>query len=205
MPAVTPEPVIRLIEAFAQLPGIGPKTASRLTFYLLRRPAEQAEVLADALRDLKQKIVFCSECSNITEANPCVVCQDEGRDRSIVCVVEEPLDVLAIDRTGEYRGLYHVLHGAISPVEGIGPDELRINELMGRLKEAGLKGQPVQEVLLATNPNLEGEATAMYLARLIQPLGIRVTRLARGLPVGGDLEYADAVTLSRALEGRREM
>lgn len=205
MPAVTPEPVTRLIEAFSQLPGIGPKTASRLTFYLLRRPAEQSEILAGALRDLKQKIVFCSDCYNITETNPCAVCQDEGRDRSIICVVEEPLDVLAIDRTGEYRGLYHVLHGSISPVEGIGPDELRINELMGRLKEAGLKGDPVLEVLLATNPNLEGEATAMYLARLIQPLGIRVTRLARGLPVGGDLEYADAVTLSRALEGRREM
>jgi recombination protein RecR len=205
MPAVTPEPVTRLIEAFSQLPGIGPKTASRLTFYLLRRPAEQAEALAGAIRDLKQKIVFCSDCFNITEMNPCAVCQDEGRDRSIICVVEEPLDVLAIDRTGEYRGLYHVLHGAISPVEGIGPDELRINELMERLKEAGLKGDPVREVLLATNPNLEGEATAMYLARLIQPLGIRVTRLARGLPVGGDLEYADAVTLSRALEGRREM
>jgi recombination protein RecR len=200
MPAVTPEPVTKLIEAFAQLPGIGPKTASRLTFYLLRRPAEQAEGLADALRDLKQKTVFCSICFNITEQSPCTVCQDESRDRSIVCVVEEPLDVLAIDRTGEYKGLYHVLHGAISPVEGIGPDELRINELLARLKT-----EPIREVLLATNPNLEGEATAMYLARLIQPLGVRVTRLARGLPVGGDLEYADAVTLGRALEGRREM
>jgi recombination protein RecR len=205
MAAVTPEPVTRLIESFAQLPGIGPKTASRLTFYLLRRPAEQAEALADALRDLKQTIVFCSTCHNITEESPCTVCRDEGRDRSIICVVEEPLDVLAIDRTGEYRGLYHVLHGAISPVEGIGPDELRINELVGRIKDAGLQGAPVHEVLLATNPNLEGEATAMYLARLIQPLGVRVTRLARGLPVGGDLEYADAVTLSRALEGRLEM
>jgi len=200
MAAVTPEPVVRLIEAFAQLPGIGPKTASRLTFYLLRRPAEQAETLADALRDLKQKIVFCSVCYNITEQDPCTVCRDEARDRSIICVVEEPLDVVAIDRTGEYRGLYHVLHGAISPVEGIGPDELRINELLARLKD-----EPAQEVLLATNPNLEGEATAMYLARLLQPLGVRVTRLARGLPVGGDLEYADAVTLGRALEGRREM
>lgn len=200
MAAVTPGPVTRLIEAFAQLPGIGPKTASRLTFYLLRRPAEQAETLADALRDLKQRIVFCSVCYNITEVSPCTVCSDEGRDRSIVCVVEEPLDVVAIDRTGEYRGLYHVLHGAISPVEGIGPDELRINELLARIK-----AHPVQEVLLATNPNLEGEATAMYLARLLQPLGVRVTRLARGLPVGGDLEYADAVTLGRALEGRREM
>ncbi|MCL7452801.1 MAG: recombination mediator RecR [Anaerolineae bacterium] len=200
MAAVTPEPVTRLIEAFAQLPGIGPKTASRLTFYLLRRPAEQTEALAEALRDLKERIIFCQKCFNITEESPCRICQDEGRERGIVCVVEEPLDVLAIDRTGEYRGLYHVLHGAISPVEGIGPDELRINELMARLKE-----EPVQEVLLATNPNLEGEATAMYLARLIQPMGIRVTRLARGLPIGGDLEYADAVTLSRALEGRQEM
>ena len=200
MAAVAPKSVTRLIEAFAQLPGIGPKTASRLTFYLIRRPAEQAEALADALRDLKQKTLFCSICFNITETDPCVICQDEGRDRSIICVVEEPLDVLAIERTGEYRGLYHVLHGAISPVEGIGPDELRINELLTRLK-----AQPVREVLLATNPNLEGEATAMYLARLIQPLGVRVTRLARGLPVGGDLEYADSVTLGRALQGRREM
>ena len=200
MAAVTPEPVTRLIEAFAQLPGIGPKTASRLTFYLLRRLAEQAEALAEALRDLKQKTVFCGKCFNITETSPCTVCRDDGRDRSIICVVEEPLDVLAIDRTGEFRGLYHVLHGSISPVDGIGPDELRIGELMARLE-----GEPVQEVLLATNPNLEGEATAMYLARLIQPHGARVTRLARGLPVGGDLEYADSVTLGRALEGRQEM
>jgi recombination protein RecR len=200
MAAVTPEPVTRLIEAFAQLPGIGPKTASRLTFYLLRRPAEQTEGLAEALRDLKQRIVFCQSCFNITETSPCAICQDEGRDRAVLCVVEEPLDVLAIERTGEFKGLYHVLHGAISPVEGIGPDELRINELLARLK-AG----EIREVLLATNPNLEGEATAMYLARQIQPLGVRVTRLARGLPVGGDLEYADAVTLSRALEGRQEM
>ena len=200
MAAVTPEPVTRLIDAFAQLPGIGPKTASRLTFYLLRRPAEQTDALADALRDLKERIIFCQQCLNITEQSPCKICQDEGRERGVICVVEEPLDVLAIERTGEYRGLYHVLHGAISPVEGIGPDELRINELMARLR-----AEAIQEILLATNPNLEGEATAMYLARLIQPMGIRVTRLARGLPVGGDLEYADAVTLSRALEGRQEM
>ena len=200
MAAVTPEPVTRLIEAFSQLPGIGPKTASRLTFYLLRRPSEQAASLADALRDLKERIVYCQACYNITEQSPCAVCQDEARDRSLVCVVEEPLDVLAIERTGEYKGLYHVLHGAISPVDGIGPDELRIDELMRRLND-----QPVREVLIATNPNLEGEATAMYLARLLQARGVRVTRLARGLPVGGDLEYADAVTLSRALEGRQEM
>ncbi|MGD9144410.1 MAG: recombination mediator RecR [Anaerolineae bacterium] len=205
MAAVTPEPVTQLIEAFAQLPGIGPKTASRLTFYLLRRPADDSETLAKALSDLKQKIVFCSTCFNITEESPCAICRDEGRDRSIICVVEEPLDVVAIDRTGGYRGLYHVLHGAISPVEGIGPDELRINELLARLKEAGPEAEPVEEVLLATNPNLEGEATGMYLARLLQPTGVRVTRLARGLPVGGDLEYADAVTLGRALEGRSEM
>lgn len=200
MPAVTPEPVTRLIEAFAQLPGIGPKSASRLTFYLLRRPAEQSQALADALRDLKQRTVFCGLCFNITESSPCPLCRDESRDRTILCVVEEPLDALAIERTGEYRGLYHVLHGALSPVEGIGPEELRINELLVRLKQA-----PAREVLLATNPNLEGEATAMYLARLIQPLGIRVTRLARGLPVGGDLEYADVVTLSRALQGRQDI
>lgn len=200
MPSVIPEPVTRLIEAFAQLPGIGPKTASRLTFYLLRRPAEQTQALADALLDLKEKTTFCSVCFNITDKSPCAVCRDESRDRTILCVVEEPLDVLALERTGEYRGLYHVLHGAISPVEGIGPDELRVDELMARLRR-----EPVKEVLLATNPNLEGEATAMYLARLIQPLGVRLTRLARGLPVGGDLEYADAVTLGRALQGRQEL
>ncbi len=194
------EPVAKLIDEFSRLPGIGPKTASRLTFYLLRAPKEQALALADALRELKERTIFCSICFNITEASPCPICRDEGRDRSIICVVEEPLDVLAIERTREYKGLYHVLHGAISPVEGIGPDELKIRELLERLK-----AEPVEEVLLATNPNLEGEATAMYLARLIAPLGLRVTRLARGLPVGGDLEYADEVTLTRALEGRREM
>ena len=200
MATVTPEPVTRLIEAFSQLPGIGPKTASRLTFYLLRRPAEQALALSEALKELKQKVVFCTSCFNITEASPCAVCSDEGRDQTTICAVEEPLDVLAIERTGEYRGLYHVLHGALSPVEGIGPDELRINELVARVKTGA-----VREVLLATNPNLEGEATAMYIARLLQPLNVRVTRLARGLPVGGDLEYADAITLSRALQGRQEM
>jgi recombination protein RecR len=199
MASTIPEPVTRLIEAFSQLPGIGPKTASRLTFYLLRRPAEQADLLADAIQNLKA-ITFCPVCHNITVESPCVVCQDETRDRSIVCVVEEPLDVLAIDRTGEYKGLYHVLHGAISPVEGIGPEDLRIEELIDRVNV-----REVHEVLIATNPNLEGEATAMYLARLLQPKGIRVTRLARGLPIGGDLEYADAITLARALEGRSEM
>jgi recombination protein RecR len=197
---VAPEPVARLIEEFRRLPGIGPKTASRLTFFLLRAPAEQAESLAEALRQMRERIIFCSTCFNITEENPCPICQDEGRDRSLICVVEEPLDVLAIERTREYKGLYHVLHGAISPMEGIGPEDLRIRELLNRLR-----GGSMEEVILATNPSLEGEATAMYLHRQLVPLNVRVTRLARGLPVGGDLEYADEITLARALEGRREM
>jgi recombination protein RecR len=195
---MTAEPVARLIEEFNKLPGIGPKTAQRLTFHLLRMPAEEARGLADAIVEVKERIGFCSTCFNITESDPCWVCRG-ARDRSMICVVEEPLDVLALERTGHYKGLYHVLHGAISPMEGIGPEELRIRELIGRL------GEGVQEVILATNPNLEGEATAMYLTKLLSPLGPRVTRLARGLPVGGDLEYADEVTLTRALEGRREL
>jgi recombination protein RecR len=197
----TPRAVTRLIEEFHRLPGIGPKTAQRLTFYLLRAPKDQAQSLAEALVQLKERIVTCAICSNIAEENPCAICRDDSRDRSIVCVVEEPLDVLALERTREYHGLYHVLHGAISPVEGIGPEDLRIQELLNRLQHGGA----VKEIVLATNPNLEGEATAMYLERLIKPLGIKMTRLARGLPVGGDLEYADEVTLTRALEGRREV
>ncbi|MCS7219742.1 MAG: recombination mediator RecR [Anaerolineae bacterium] len=193
-------PVSRLIEAFSRLPGIGPKTSARLTFYLLRAPAEVALELADALRDLKQRVTFCERCYHITETSPCPICLDETRDHRLICVVEEPLDVLAIERTREYRGVYHVLHGAISPVDGIGPDDLKIAELLARLES-----EPVHEVILATNPNLEGEATAMYIARLLAPYKVRVTRLARGLPVGGDLEYADEVTLARALEGRREI
>lgn len=200
MNRAAPESVTHLIEALSRLPGIGPKTASRLTYYLLRAPDEQVESLAEALRDLKARTRFCSICFNITEADPCPICSDEERDAGTICVVEEPLDVLAIERTREYRGRYHVLHGAISPVEGIGPENLRIKELLERVR-----GQPVHEVILATNPSLEGEATAMYLQRHLAPLGVRVTRLARGLPVGGDLEYADEVTLLRALEGRREM
>jgi recombination protein RecR len=195
------EPVAKLIDEFSRLPGIGPKTASRLAFYLLRAPEEQARSLADALRELRERTVFCSMCFNITETDPCAVCTDEGRDRSIICVVEEPLDVIAIERTRDYYGLYHVLHGAIAPVEGIGPDELRIAELLSRLDTM----PPVREVIIATNPNMEGEATAMYIARQIEGKGVRVTRLARGLPVGGDLEYADEVTLSRALTGRQLM
>lgn len=196
----TPEPVTRLVEAFSRLPGVGPKTASRLTFYLLRSGGELATELAEALLDLHRRLTYCQVCFNITEVNPCAICQDERRDRETICVVEEPLDVLAIEKTGAYRGLYHVLHGAISPVDGIGPDELRIKELTERLQS-----RPVREVILATNPSLEGEATAMYLERQMASLGARITRLARGLPVGGDLEYADTITLTRALEGRREM
>lgn len=197
----TPRAVTRLIDEFHRLPGVGPKTAQRLTFFLLRAPKEQAQSLAEALVQLKDRIVTCSICANIAEENPCAICRDESRDRSIICVVEEPLDVLALERTREYHGLYHVLHGAISPVEGIGPEDLRIQELLNRLH----RDSAVKEIVLATNPNLEGEATAMYLERLIKPLGIRMTRLARGLPVGGDLEYADEVTLTRAIEGRREV
>ena len=195
----TPEPVTRLVEAFSRLPGVGPKTASRLTFYLLRSGEELAAELAEALAQLHRRLTYCQVCFNITETSPCLICQDDQRDRETICVVEEPLDVLAIERTGAYRGLYHVLHGAISPVDGIGPDELRLKELVERLPNNSIK-----EVILATNPSLEGEATAMYVERQIAPLGIHVTRLARGLPVGGDLEYADTVTLTRALEGRRE-
>jgi len=195
-----PEAVTRLVDEFSRLPGIGPKTASRLAYYLLRAPVAQVHALGEAISTLRDRITFCSQCFNITEADPCPVCTDERRERNTVCVVEEPLDVLAIERTGEYRGLYHVLHGAISPVEGIGPDDLRIAELVGRARVAG-----ITEVILATNTSLEGEATAMYIQRQLLPLELRVTCLARGLPVGGDLEYADSVTLARALEGRREM
>jgi len=199
-PHVTAEPVARLIDEFNKLPGIGPKTAQRLTYFLLRAPTEQAHALAEALVRMKERTVFCSTCFNITEEDPCSLCQSPTRERQSICVVEEPMDVLALERTRAFKGLYHVLHGAISPVDGIGPEDLRIRELLGRVR-AG----EVVEVVLATNPNLEGEATAMYLHGLFRPLGIRVTRLARGLPVGGDLEYADEVTLARALEGRREM
>ena len=195
-----PEAVTRLVDEFSRLPGIGPKTASRLAYYLLRAPVAQVEALGEAISTLRGRITFCSQCFNITEGDPCPLCTDERRERDTVCVVEEPLDVLAIERTGEYHGLYHVLHGAISPVEGIGPDDLRIAELVERARIAGIR-----EVILATNTSLEGEATAMYVQRQLVPLGLRVTRLARGLPVGGDLEYADAVTLARALEGRQAM
>lgn len=194
------EPVARLIEELTKLPTIGPKTAQRLTFYLLRAPVDQVRDLSRAILDVKERIIFCSTCFNITEEDPCALCRAGDRDRSLLCVVEEPLDVLALERTRGFKGLYHVLHGVISPVDGVGPEDLKIRELLARLREGA-----VREVILATNPNLEGEVTAMHLQRLIAPLGIRVTRIARGLPVGGDLEYADEVTLTRALEGRRDM
>jgi recombination protein RecR len=197
MSEITAGPVGRLIEEFNKLPGIGPKTAQRLTFYLLRMPADDARSLAEAIVEVKERVGFCTVCFNITEADPCWVCRGQ-RDQAIICVVEEPLDVLALERTGVYKGMYHVLHGTISPMAGIGPEDLRLRELLARL------GDAVEEVILALNPDLEGDATAMYITRQIQPLGIKVTRLARGLPVGGDLEYADEVTLTRALEGRRE-
>ena len=196
----TPEAVTRLVAEFSRLPGIGPKTASRLTYYLLRAPVDQVRSLGEAVSQLRERIRFCSRCFNITETDPCPICTDERRERHAVCVVEEPLDVLAIERTGGYGGLYHVLHGAISPVDGIGPDDLRIHELVERVR-LGVIG----EVILATNPSLEGEATAMYIRRQLLPFEVRVTCLARGLPVGGDLEYADAITLARALEGRQDM
>ena len=196
----TAQPVSRLIEELNKLPGIGPKSAQRLTYFLVRMPEKEARALAEAILAVKDKLVLCSICHNITDADPCLICRGEGRDKTKICVVEEPLDILALERTREYKGLYHVLHGVISPMDGIGPDELKIKELLKRVEAGG-----VEEVILATNPNLEGEATAMYIHRLLAPLGVRVTRLARGLPVGADLEYADEVTLTRALEGRQEI
>jgi len=192
------ESIDRLIEEFSKLPGIGRKTAMRLAFYILREEKTEAEKLAQALLDVKERVKYCSICFNVTEDDPCFVCRDEKRDKLTICVVEEANDILALERTGEYNGLYHVLGGALSPLDGIGPDNLRVKELLTRLK-----GE-MNEVILATNPNVEGEATAIYLSKLMKPLGIKVTRIARGLPMGGDLEFADQVTLMRALEGRRE-
>lgn len=204
MSKAIPEPVTKLIEAFARLPGVGPKTASRLTYYLLRAPEETSMTLSDALRDLKSQTKFCSVCYNITVTDPCPICDDPQRDQGTLCVVEEPLDVLAIERTGSYKGAYHVLHGAISPMNGVGPDDLRIRELVKRAERG-----TVNEIIIGTNPGLEGDATAMYVQRemLASPAAsnVKMTRLARGLPMGGDIEYADAVTLTRALLGRGQM
>ncbi len=198
---VLPPPVQNLIDEFSRLPGIGPKSAARITFYLLRAANEQALDLAEALQGLKEKTQLCSVCFNITEANPCSICSSEERDRSLLCVVEEPLDVVAIERARVYEGLYHVLHGAISPVEGIGPDDLKVNELIARLEQGEVK-----EVILATNATLEGDATMLYLQRRLSGMPqLKLTRLARGLSVGGDLEYTDAITLGRALEGRQSL
>jgi recombination protein RecR len=197
------EPVAKLIEAFARLPGIGPKTAQRLTYHLLRAPDAEARALAAALVAVRDQVVFCSTCFNISERDECAICADPGRDQTRLCVVEEPLDVLALERTGEFKGRYHVLHGAISPIDGIGPDRLKIRELLERADAASRDGARFEEVILATNPTLEGEATAMYLAERLEPVVGVVSRIARGLPVGGDLEYADEVTLIRALQGRR--
>ncbi|MGC8856321.1 MAG: recombination mediator RecR [Anaerolineae bacterium] len=197
-----PEPVQALINAFERLPGIGPKSASRLAFFLLRAPEDVSQELATALSDLKNKISFCPECFNIMERgrDRCDICASPNRDSSTICVVEEALDVLALERTGGFQGKYHVLQGVLSPIEGIGPDDLKIKQLLGRVAAGGVK-----EVILATNPSMEGDATALYLRQQLEPLGVRVTRLARGLPVGGDLEYADQNTLLRALSGRQEM
>ncbi|MBI4734309.1 MAG: recombination protein RecR [Rubrobacteridae bacterium] len=193
-------PVATLIEELSKLPGIGPKSAQRLAFYILKSSVDDAKKLSRAIDEVKDKIHFCEECFNVTDQVRCEFCRNGDRDATVVCVVEEPKDIVAVEKTGEFKGLYHVLQGAISPIDGIGPDDIRVKELLKRLGERGS-----QEIIIATNPNIEGEATAMYLAKLVKPLGIKVTRIASGLPVGGDLEYADEVTLGRALEGRREM
>ena len=193
-------PVAALIEEFSKLPGVGVKTAQRLTFFILRSPTDQARRLAEAIMRVKESIVYCSRCFNITESDPCNICSNPNRNQEMICVVEEPLDVLALEKTGVYKGLYHVLHGALSPVEGIGPKDLRIDELLKRVRDGN-----VREVILATNPNFEGEYTANYIQKELKPFNLHITGLARGLPIGGDLEYADEGTLSRAIEGRREM
>ena len=202
--AITAAPLARLIDAFHRLPGIGPKSAQRLAYHVLRAPEAEAQDLADALLDVKQRIRLCGVCQNLTESDPCAVCADPGRDPATVCVVEEPLDVLAVERAGAFRGRYHVLHGHLSPMDGIGPEQLKVQQLLARLGAAD-GAPPVEEVILATNPNLEGEATAAYLARLLAPLGVRVTRIAHGLPIGSDVEYADERTLHQALEHRVSM
>jgi recombination protein RecR len=191
--------LIRLIEELQRLPGIGPKGAQRLAFHILKTPREQTDRLSDALREVKERVTYCSVCNNITELDPCAYCSSGARDPHVICVVEEPQNVAAIEKTREFKGMYHVLMGALSPLQGVGPDDLKIKSLLGRVSNG------VTEVILATNPNVEGEATAIYLARLLKPLGVKVTRIAMGVPVGSDLEYADEVTMHKALEGRREV
>ena len=192
-------PLERLVEQFERLPGIGHKSAQRLAYHMLAIPREDAEAFAQAITDAHEKIHYCKICCNLTDSELCPVCRSESRDRSVICVVEDPRDVFALERTNEYNGLYHVLHGTISPLSGVGPDQLRVKEFLARLTDGSVK-----EIIMATNPTVEGEATAMYISRLVKPLGIRVTRLAYGIPVGGDLEYADEITLTRAMEGRQE-
>ncbi len=194
-----PEPLIRLVEELQRLPGIGPKGAQRLAFHILKTPREDADRLADAVRNVKERVTYCSVCNNITDADPCAYCSSATRDPKVICVVEEPQNVGAIEKTREFKGTYHVLMGALSPLQGIGPDDLKIKGLLSRVNGG------VTEIILATNPNVEGEATAIYLARLLKPLGVKVTRIAMGVPVGSDLEYADEVTMHKALEGRREV
>ena len=194
-----PDPLVRLIEELQRLPGIGPKGAQRLAFHILRTPREHTDRLVDAVRDVKERVTYCSICNNITDADPCVFCSNDARDPHIICVVEEPQNITAIEKTREFKGVYHVLMGALSPLQGIGPDDLKIKGLLSRLTNG------VSEVILATNPNVDGEYTAVYLARLLKPLGVKVTRIAMGLPVGSDLDYADEITMHRALEGRREV
>jgi recombination protein RecR len=195
-----PDPLTRLIEQLQRLPGIGAKSAARLAFHVLKTPREEIERLVEAMREVKERVTYCSICSNITDSDPCFFCTSPGRDRRLICVVEEPENVTAIEKTRDFRGLYHVLMGALSPLQGVGPDDLKIRELLGRVSDGS-----VEEVILATNPNVEGEATAIYLAKLLKPLGVRVTRIAMGVPVGSDLEYADEVTMHKAMEGRREV
>ncbi|MFD1359994.1 recombination mediator RecR [Fictibacillus halophilus] len=195
-----PEPISKLIESFMKLPGIGPKTAVRLAFFVLEMKDDDVLDFGRALVNAKRQLIYCSNCFHITDRDPCMICDDSSRDRSTICVVHDSKDVIAMEKMKEYRGLYHVLHGAISPMDGIGPEDIKIAELLKRLTDEG-----VQEIIMATDPNIEGEATAMYMARLLKPTGIKITRIAHGLPVGGDLEYADEVTLSKALEGRREI
>ncbi len=195
-----PDPLTRLVEQLQKLPGIGAKGAQRLAFHILKNPRDDAERLCDAIRDIKERVTYCTVCNNITEHDPCVFCTSASRDQRLICVVEEPQNVSVVEKTREFRGVYHVLMGALSPLHGVGPDDLKIKGLLSRVGDGA-----VDEVILATNPNVEGEATALYLARLLKPLGVRVTRIAMGIPVGSDLEYADEVTMSRAMEGRREV
>jgi recombination protein RecR len=194
-----PDPLVRLIEELQRLPGIGPKSAQRLAFHILKNPREQAERLVDAVRGVKEQVTYCSVCSNITDTDPCPFCRDDSRDHRVICVVEEPQNVAAIEKAREFKGVYHVLMGVLSPLQGVGPDDLKIKSLLARVNNG------VAEIILATNPTVEGEATAIYLARLLKPLGVKVTRIAMGVPVGSDLEYADEVTMHKALEGRREV